>query len=183
MTCLLAVDPGLTRTMAVYMTDLPDRIAVYDKPVVDGEINHHELARLIRSFSPDVAWIERVGPMPRDGVKQAWRFGYCTAARVVVSLLEIPITLVTPGAWKKAMKVAGARDGKEQCRALALQLFPACAASFARKKDSGRAEAALLALYAAQRRATEPGRIREQEFARELATIYANSDLREGIGE
>jgi len=57
--------------MAVYMTALPDRIAVYDMPVVDGEINHHELARLIRSFSPDVAWIERVGPMPRDGVRQA----------------------------------------------------------------------------------------------------------------
>jgi len=53
--------------MAVYMTALPDRIAVYDMPVVDGEINHHELARLIRSFSPDVAWIERVGPTPRDG--------------------------------------------------------------------------------------------------------------------
>jgi hypothetical protein len=167
MTCLLAVDPGLTGAMAVYMTALPDRIAVYDMPVVDGEINHHELARLIRSFSPDVAWIERVGPMPRDGVKQAWRFGCAyTAARVVVSLLEIPTTLVTPGAWKKAMKVAGGRDGKEQCRALALQLFPACAASFARKCDHGRAEAALLALYAAQclDRFAE-GDTRKQEFS------------------
>ena len=49
------------------------------------------------------------------------------------------------------MKVAGGREGKEQCRALALQRFPACAASFARVEDAGRAEAALLALYAAQR--------------------------------
>jgi hypothetical protein len=115
--------------------------------VVDGEVNSFELARLIRSFGPDVAWIERVGPMRHDGVKQAWCFGCAyTAARVVVSLLEIPTMLVTPAAWKKAMKVAGGDEGKEQCRALALQLFPACAASFARKCDHGRAEAALQAL-------------------------------------
>jgi len=67
MTCLLAIDPGLTGALAVYLTGAPDRVAVYDMPVVDSEVNHHELARLIRSFSPDVAWIERVGPMPRDG--------------------------------------------------------------------------------------------------------------------
>jgi len=65
-------------------------------------------------------------------------------------MLETPTNLVTPAAWKKAMKVAGEDEGKEQCRALALQLFPACAASFALKRHHGRAEAALLALYAAQ---------------------------------
>jgi Holliday junction resolvasome RuvABC endonuclease subunit len=151
MTCILAIDPGLTGALAVLMTGIPDRVAVYDMPVVDGEINHHQLSHIIRSFGPDVAYIERVGPMPRDGVKQAWRFGSAyTSARVVVSLLNIPTMLVTPGAWKRTMKVGGGPEGKEQCRALALRLFPACAASFVRKKDQGRAEAALLALYAAQ---------------------------------
>ena len=52
MTCLLAVDPGLTGTMAVYMTALPDRIAIFDMPVVDGEINHHALRDMIRAFGP-----------------------------------------------------------------------------------------------------------------------------------
>ena len=55
------------------------------------------------------------------------------------------------------MRVAGSREGKEQCRALALQLVPACSASFARVKDAGRAEAALLALYATTIR-TQPAR-------------------------
>jgi Holliday junction resolvasome RuvABC endonuclease subunit len=118
-------------------------------PVVDGGINHHELSAMIKMWKPDIAAIERVGPMPRDGVKQAWRFGCAyTSACVVVSLLAIPMVLITPGQWKKAMKVRGGPEGKEQCRALALQLFPSCAASFSRKKDQGRAEAALLALYA-----------------------------------
>jgi crossover junction endodeoxyribonuclease RuvC len=151
MTCILAIDPGLGGAFAVLMTGIPDRVAVYDMPVVDGEINHHQLSHMIRSFGPDVAYIERVGPMPRDGVKQAWRFGSAyTAARVVVALLNIPTTLVTPAQWKKAMKVAGGPVGKEECRAKAIQLFPACAAHFSRKMDQGRGEAALLALYAAK---------------------------------
>ena len=45
------------------------------------------------------------------------------------------------------MTVKGGPEGKEQCRPMALRLFPTCAEQFARKKDPGRAEAALLAYY------------------------------------
>jgi hypothetical protein len=48
------------------------------------------------------------------------------------------------------MKVTGGPAGKEECRAKAIQMFPACAQSFARKRDAGRAEASLLAFYATQ---------------------------------
>jgi Holliday junction resolvasome RuvABC endonuclease subunit len=150
MTCILAIDPGVTGALAFYLTDLPDRISVLDMPLVDGEINAAELRSMIEIYKPVHAIIEQVGPMPRDGVRQAWRFAAAyTTARVVVALLDIPMTLVLPGRWKKAMNVKGGAAGKEQCRALVIQKFPACAASFARKKDQGRAEAALLALYAA----------------------------------
>jgi hypothetical protein len=47
------------------------------------------------------------------------------------------------------MRIAGGPAGKEQCRALAIQTFPACASSFARNRDADRSEAALLAWYAA----------------------------------
>jgi hypothetical protein len=151
MTCILAVDPGVTGALAFYLTDFPDRVSVLDMPLVDGEVNPHELRDIINIYKPTQAVIELVGPMPRDGVRQAWRFSAAfTTAKAVVTLLDIPITLVTPGAWKKAMKVTGGPAGKEECRAKAIQCFPACAAAFARKRDQGRAEAALLALYAAQ---------------------------------
>ena len=151
MTIIIAIDPGLTGALALYATSAPDRIGVYDMPVVDGEIDPHRLSAIIADWKPDWAAIERVGPMPRDGVRQAWRFaGAYTTARVVVALLHIPIVLVTPGTWKKAMKVAGGPIGKEQCRALAIEMFPSCAASFARKRDQGRSEAALLAVYASR---------------------------------
>jgi hypothetical protein len=150
MTCIVAIDPGLTGAMAFYLTDFPDRVSVYDMPVVDGEINAAALRDKIRTYAPDLAIIEQVGPMPRDGVRQAWRFSAAyTTARVVVALLNIPVVMVTPATWKRAMKVAGGPAGKEECRARAIQMFPACAASFSRKRDQGRAEAALLARYAA----------------------------------
>ena len=47
-------------------------------------------------------------------------------------------------------QVGGGADGKNECRALATRLFPSCATSFERKKDAGRAEAALLAYYGAK---------------------------------
>ena len=137
MTCLLAIDPGLTGALH---HRAPDRIAAYDMPVVDGEINHHELARLIRSFSPDVA-LDRTRGTDAAGRRAAGvalrlrlHRGACGGEPAGNS-----DHIGDPGAWKKAMKVAGGREGKEQCQARALQLFPPCAASFARVKDQGRA--------------------------------------------
>lgn len=148
---ILAIDPGVTGAIAIYFSDHPERVAVFDMPLVDGEVNPHALRDLINTYKPTLAIIEAVGPMPRDGVRQAWRFSAAfTTAKTVVALLDIPITLVTPAHWKRAMRVSGGPAGKEECRAKAIQAFPACAASFARKRDAGRAEAALLAVYAAQ---------------------------------
>jgi hypothetical protein len=151
-TCICAIDPGLTGAMAFYFPSLPGRIAVDDMPVVDGEVEPATIVRRIRQMGPTVAIIERVGPMPKDGAVQAFRFGSAYAAgKVSVALCEVPYHLVTPAVWKKHFKLAGGPDGKEQARALALQLFPASAEHFARKKDHGRAEAALLALYCSEK--------------------------------
>ena len=96
MTIIIAIDPGLTGALALYATSAPDRIGVYDMPVVDGEIDPHRLSAIIADWKPDRAAIERVGPMPRDGVRQAWRFaGAYTTARVVVALLHISTVLAT----------------------------------------------------------------------------------------
>jgi len=146
---IVAIDPGLTGAIAFHDTDVPNRVAVFDMPVIDGEVDVHGLFNIVTTWSPDIAWIEQVGPMPRDGVKQAWRFsGAYHSAKSVLALARISTRLVTPATWKRAMKVAGGPAGKEECRALATRLFPLNAAVFSRKKDQGRAEAALLALYA-----------------------------------
>lgn len=149
MNCILAIDPGMTGALAFYIpVEAPERISVYDMPVVDGVVNPAELHDLIQQWKPSLGVVERVGPMPRDGVMQSWRFSSAyTTARVVLTLSAIPMVLVAPTVWKKEMKLPGGRDGKEKSRGLAIRLFPACANMFARKKDAGRAEAALIAYY------------------------------------
>ncbi len=148
MTCVLAIDPGLTGALAFYYPDKPGRVAVYDMPVVGSAVNAAAMRDAIKGFAPDVAVIERVGPMPRDGVMQAWRFSAAfTTAQVVCALGDVPIVLITPSQWKRAMKLPGGKAAKDQARTLAIATFPACADAFTRKKDAGRAEAALLAIY------------------------------------
>ena len=48
MTCILAIDPGVTGALAFYLTDFPDRVSVLDMPLVNGEVNAAELSKLIR---------------------------------------------------------------------------------------------------------------------------------------
>lgn len=148
---IVAIDPGLTGAVAFLFPESSDRVSVYDMPAVDGEVNAAALADLIKQHAPSHAVIELVGPMPRDGVRQVWKFsGAYHTARVVLALLNIPVSLVTPASWKKAMKLPGGAEGKEASRARALQCFPSCASHFSRKLDHNRAEAALLAKYGSE---------------------------------
>lgn len=151
--CILAIDPGLSGALAFYYPDGAGGVVrVYDMPRVENEIDAAALVSIIQKHQPTVAVIEKVGPMPRDGVRQAWRFSAANAvAKTACALLNIPTSLVSPAVWKAGMSVKGGPEGKEQARAMALRMFPACADQFSRKKDAGRAEAALLAYHVNQK--------------------------------
>lgn len=142
----MGIDPGASGAVAFYFPEFPARIGVYDVPVVDGEINCAALSDLIKQHAPEMAVIELVGPMPKQGVSSTFKFGVAYGmARGVVGSLLIPQTYVSPSKWKKHF---GLSSEKEKARELAISLWPACGL-FHRKKDHGRAEAALLAKYGA----------------------------------
>jgi hypothetical protein len=146
---ILAIDPGITGAVAFYDTDQPKAIAVYDMHVLDGDVNPHGLMAAINTYQPDVAIIEHVNPMPKEGVRSVWRFSAAfTTACVVVKLANIPLVLVSPAKWKRACGLKGGKEGKEDARHRVIDLFPEYHERFSLKKNHGRAEAALLALYA-----------------------------------
>lgn len=146
MTRILGLDPGVSGAIAFFFCDAPDRVAVEDVPVVAGEISAHLLADRIKTFGPSIAMVERVSAMPGQGVSSMFNFGVSFGqARGVIGALNIPIHYVAPGKWKKHFRLSADKDA---ARETAIRLFPSCAASFARKKDHGRAEAALIARYA-----------------------------------
>lgn len=145
--CVLGIDPGASGGVAFFLPDRPDLIGVHDMPAVAGDVDAAELARLVAEMAPDFAVIEAVHAMPKQGVSSSFRFGraYGTALGVLAAL-RVPTHLVTPQRWKKHF---GLSAEKERSRALAIRLWPA-SRHFARKKDTDRAEAALIARYGAE---------------------------------
>lgn len=148
--CILGVDPGLSGAIAFLFREA-QRVTVEDVPAVDKRIDAANLAARIVQMKPDLAVIEDVGAMPGQGLSSTFRFGVAAGCVYgVIASLSVPIILVTPGKWKRHFRLSA---DKEEARALALRRFPDACKSLARKKDHGRAEAALIALWAAETRA------------------------------
>ena len=99
----------------------------------------------IQSHRPDHAVVERGQAMPREGASSGFKFGRgCGALEATIQLLEIPMTIIEPTAWKRFHRLRG--GDKEASRQLAMQMFPAAHALLARRKHHHRAEACLIAL-------------------------------------
>jgi hypothetical protein len=100
----------------------------------------------IASHQPQHAYIERAQAMPKQGASSGFKYGRAVGAiEAVIGCCLIPLTVVEPAMWKRALRLHG---DKETSRQRALQLFPAAHAMLTRKKDHGRAEAALICLGA-----------------------------------
>lgn len=146
---IIAIDPGLTGGIAILSAD---GYIVEDMPViangstakVRNVVNAYELARLLRPHTDVTAvYVEKVSTMPGQGVASQGSLMHSAGViEGVIGALGMPLVLVTPAKWKKAM---GLGSDKEQSRAMAQRLFPQ--APLARKKDHNRAEALMLAEY------------------------------------
>jgi len=141
---ILGIDPGVSGALAVYYPDHPMIIAIHDMPVDGKAVDGYELAKIIRQYNPEVAFIEAVHSFSGQGVSSSFNFG-CSygVARGVVAACGIPTTLVSPQKWKRELELS---KDKNQSLEMARMLWPD-SDKFKRKKDDGRAEAALIAMY------------------------------------
>jgi crossover junction endodeoxyribonuclease RuvC len=112
------------------------------------DINHAAICTLLREQMPIAhAFIEHAAAMPGQGVTSMFSFGRTFGAlQMALVAVNIPHTIVTAQAWKKAAGIPTGAD-KEAGRRRALQLFPGEAAHLARKRDHARADAMLLACF------------------------------------
>ena len=147
-TCILAIDPGVEGGIAFFFPANAGHILAEDIPTAGGEVDTDALAARIRQMAPNVAIIERASSRPGQGVASTFKFGQAFGAlKATCSVLAIPTYIVTAGTWKRHFSLDA---DKERSRALAIRFWPG-AGCFSRKKDHGRAEAALIARYAAER--------------------------------
>ena len=141
---ILGLDPGITGGVAFLFAN---RVVAEDIPTAGGEVDVDTLVRRVREMRPALAVIERANAMPKQGVASTFKYGVAYGAlRTVTTLCGVPYRLVTSGKWKTHFHLGA---DKEKSRALAIQFWPGCG-FFSRKKDHGRAEAALIARYGAE---------------------------------
>ena len=151
---LLGIDPGIRGGIAVIAIEdgaAPLLLDAIDIPVIGmtakERVDVLALRQWILSHCPTHAVIERAQAMPKQGSSSGFKYGRAVGSiEAAIALCEIPITIAEPSVWKRRHKLRG--KDKEGARQLALQLFPAAHALLARRKDHGRAEAALIALSA-----------------------------------
>jgi crossover junction endodeoxyribonuclease RuvC len=154
---ILGVDPGIQGGLAIVeIADgaAPCLVDVIDIPIAGiGAkecVNVLALSIWIEKHKPQHALIERAQAMPRQGASSGFKYGRSVGAiEAVIACCGIPTTIIEPSMWKRFHGLRGGE--KEASRQRALQLFPIAHALFARRKDHGRAEAALIALAGAPR--------------------------------
>ena len=148
---VLGVDPGGAGALAL-LSENGMELRVADMPVFQRrrgkgtrtELDVQGLIRLLEGMEFDACYFERVQGMPGDGESSAFNFGRIAgAAEAIVKARGGRFIFVTPPVWKKSMKLIGKL--KDDSRAMATDLWPVNAMDFARKKDDGRADAALIA--------------------------------------
>jgi hypothetical protein len=172
------VDPGLTGAIALIedrkLEGGPVEVTVWDMPLrvvskkkVKGKVqtkygvNSYGVYNTMMPMGcpGGVVYVEKVHAMPgRDTTGKAVRsmgatsaFNFGASFGIVLAACELvrPVHLVTPQAWKKHHNLVGAT--KDASLELARLLFPSVKdRCLTRKKDIGRAEALLIALYGIQ---------------------------------
>ena len=150
-TVIVGIDPGFSGAIA-FFDSATRQLKIRDLPIKKimnrRQIDARAFSQIIKPFIPYIkfAAIEDVHAMPGQGVVSTFRFGY--NAGILLGVLEahrIQVLRVNPSSWKSALNLS---SNKKDSLKLAIKKFPIYKAYFARMKDDGRAEAALIASYA-----------------------------------
>jgi crossover junction endodeoxyribonuclease RuvC len=150
---VIGVDIGNQGAIATLSED-GDLVEISDMPfLADGPknrpaVNAPLLAAIVAKSGAARAYVEWVGPRPTDGAVQAFAFGRCKGVlEGVLAASGVPVTFLTPPQWKRLAGIAPGRSGaKDAARSEAIRRWPARASLFARVKDDGKAEPALIGL-------------------------------------
>lgn len=168
----LGIDPGLKGALAT-VAETPGEplsVTVWDMPTLDvvvsgktrQRVDRHGLDRLVRGLAllgitfavQEKVWARPLRRKTKAGTPfvikpdagSAMQLGLAAGASLqALACYELPHDEIPPADWKKALGVSA---DKEEARGAASRLLPGAAHLWPLVKHDGRAEAALLGLYA-----------------------------------
>jgi crossover junction endodeoxyribonuclease RuvC len=145
MKAYIGIDPGQSGAVALLPGDDPHRVE-------DWPGDPSAAAELLKGWSIEyqvqLAALESVHAMPKQGVSSTFRFGANWGTwQGILAALGLPYLMPRPTEWQKGLvRKSDGPDPKARSLAVARRLFPD--AELSKKKDHGRADALLLAWWA-----------------------------------
>jgi crossover junction endodeoxyribonuclease RuvC len=142
---IAGIDPGANGGM-VLLTSNGTPLYVLHVPKIGKEINKGAWKLWASPLAQaEHIFIEQVSAMPGQGVTSMFNFGVAYGfVQALAFSAGAPVSFIRPQEWKKLVGIPVGSD-KSASRIRASQLFPNDADKWARVKDDGLAEAALIA--------------------------------------
>ena len=153
---VIGIDPGISGSICFFQDG--KIIDVVEMPImaegkknkkqVNGSQIFNEISEKIKNINKkDVkVVIEQVSAMPGQGVTSMFNFGQSFGIlKGICSAMQLPMYFVRPAKWKKYFNLINSE--KDASRTRAIEIFPYFSSQLARKKDSNKADAILIASF------------------------------------
>jgi crossover junction endodeoxyribonuclease RuvC len=153
---IIGIDPGISGSICFFeegkiidVVEMPNMTeGKKNKKQVNGAQIYNEISNRIKNMEKkDIkVIIEQVSAMPGQGVTSMFNFGQSFGIlKGICSAMQLPMYFVRPAKWKKYFNLLNSE--KDASRTKAIEIFPYFSSQLARKKDSNKADAILIASF------------------------------------
>ena len=152
----IGIDPGISGSICfledgkiLEVVEMPTMTeGKKNKRQVNGSQIYNEISKRIYQIEKKniKVIIEHVSAMPGQGVTSMFNFGQSFGIlKGMCSAMQLPMYFVRPAKWKKYFGLINSE--KDASRTKAIEIFPYFSSNLAKKKDSNKADAILIASY------------------------------------
>tara|TARA_B100002019_G_scaffold98075_1_gene84479 strand:+ start:678 stop:1172 length:495 start_codon:yes stop_codon:yes gene_type:complete len=153
---IIGIDPGISGSICFLLDgkileviEMPTMTeGKKNKKQVNGSQIYNEISKRINKNEHQNirVVIEQVSAMPGQGVTSMFNFGQSFGIlKGICSAMQLPMYFVRPAKWKKYFNLLNSE--KDASRTRAIEIFPYFSSQLAKKKDSNKADAILIASF------------------------------------
>ena len=153
---IIGIDPGISGSICFFedgkIIDVIEMPTMTDgkknKRQVNGAQIYNEILKIINKIEKQNVRvvIEQVSAMPGQGVTSMFNFGQSFGIlKGICSAMQLPMYFIRPAKWKKYFNLINSE--KDASRTRAIEIFPYFSNELAKKKDTNKAEAILIASF------------------------------------
>ncbi len=153
---IIGIDPGISGSICFFedgkivdVIEMPTMTeGKKNKRQVNGSQIYNEILKRINKLSKKNirVIVEQVSAMPGQGVTSMFNFGQSFGIlKGICSAMQLPVYFVRPTKWKKYFNLINSE--KDASRTRAIEIFPYFSKELAKKKDSNKADAILIASF------------------------------------